>query len=105
MRKFQLLGPLSKLHNIIVDIRSSANRIAEFLALAARMATLDNRTRRNSQYNSLVVANKLAATINTYTKDHQANLKDDFITLGDQAKLCTIKEFLEPFHTATLKLE
>jgi hypothetical protein len=69
-RKFQLLRPLGKLHNIIVDIRSSTNRTAEFLALAIRMVPLDNRTRWNSWHDSLVVANKLAAAINTYTKAH-----------------------------------
>ncbi len=69
-RKFRLLGPLGKLYNIIVDIRSSGNRTAEFLALATRMVPLDNRTRWNSWYNSLVIANKLAAAIDTYIKDH-----------------------------------
>src|SRR5438132_10380404 len=104
-RKFRLLGPLGKLHNIIVDIRSSANRTAEFLALTTRMVPLDNRTRWNSWYNSLVVANELAAAIDTYTKDHWADLEDDFITPEDWAKLRTIEKFLKPFHTATLKLE
>jgi len=104
-QKFRLLGPLGQLHNIIVDIRSSANRTAEFVALAARMVPLDNRTRWNSWYNSLVVANKLAAAIDTYTKDHWTDLEDDFITPGDWTKLRTIEEFLEPFHTATLRLE
>jgi hypothetical protein len=104
-RKFRLLGPLGKLHNIIVDIRSSANRTAEFLALATRMIPLDNRTRWNSWYNSLVVTNKLAAAVDTYTKDHWTDLGDDFLTPEDWAKLRTIEEFLKPFHTATLKLE
>jgi len=69
-RKFRLLGPLGKLYNIIINIRSSGNRTAEFLVLATRMVSLDNRMRWNSWYNSLVVVNKLAAAINTYTKDH-----------------------------------
>jgi hypothetical protein len=47
-QKFWLLGPLGKLHNIIVDICSSANRTTEFLAVATRMVPLDNRTRWNS---------------------------------------------------------
>jgi hypothetical protein len=53
-----------------MDIRSSVNRIAEFLTLATRTVPLDNRTRWNSWYNSLVIANKLAAAIDTYIKDH-----------------------------------
>ena len=104
-RKFRLLGPFGKFHNIIINIRSSGNRIAEFLTLATRIIPLDNRTRWNSWYNSLVVANKLAAAINTYTKDHWADLEYDFITLEDWTKLRTIEEFLKSFYTAILKLE
>src|SRR6266511_567863 len=69
-RKFRLLDPLSKFYKIIMNIRSFGNRIVEFLALATRMVLLDNRTRWNSWYNSLVIVNKLAAAINTYTKNH-----------------------------------
>jgi hypothetical protein len=69
------------------------------------MIPLDNRTRWNSWYNSLVVTNKLAAAVDTYTKDHWTDLGDDFLTPEDWAKLRTIEEFLKPFHTATLKLE
>ncbi len=104
-RKFRLLNPLDKLHNIIVDIRSSDNRIAEFLALVTRMIPLDNRTRWNSWYNSLVVVNKLTATINTYIKNYWADLEYDFIILEDWTKIRTIKEFFKLFYTATLKLE
>src|SRR6266536_1038113 len=69
-RKFRLLNPLGKLHNIIINIRSSGNRTAEFLALATRIIPLNNRIRWNSWYNSLVIANKLTAAINIYTKNH-----------------------------------
>jgi hypothetical protein len=44
-QKFRLLRPLSKLHNIIMNIRGSASRTVEFLELAERMILLDNRTR------------------------------------------------------------
>ena len=47
-QKFWLPSPLGQLHNIIVDIRSSANCTAEFLALATRIVPLNNRTRWNS---------------------------------------------------------
>src|SRR6266536_1803087 len=82
-RKFRLLNPFGKLYNIIVDIRSSGNCIAEFLALATRMVLFDNRTRWNSWYNSLVVVNKLVVVIDTYIKDHWADLEYDFIILED----------------------
>jgi hypothetical protein len=69
-RKFLFLSPLGKLYNIIIDIRSSANRIVEFLALATRIVPLNNRTRWNSWYNSFIIVNKLTAVINTYIKDY-----------------------------------
>ncbi len=43
-QKFQLLESLDKLHNIIVNIHSSADHTAEFLKLASRMISLDNHT-------------------------------------------------------------
>ena len=46
--KFRLIGPLSKMHNIVVHIRSSTARIAKFLELAGRRILLDNCTRWNS---------------------------------------------------------
>ena len=47
-RKFRLLNLFGKFYNIIMDIRSSGNRIVEFLALVTRMVPLDNYTRWNS---------------------------------------------------------
>ena len=43
--KFRLMGPLGQMHNIVIHIRGSTARIAEFLELASRMILLDNRTR------------------------------------------------------------
>jgi hypothetical protein len=104
-QKFRLLGPLGKLHNIIVNIRSSAGRTAEFLELAERMIPLDNRTRWNSWYLSLVVANKYAPSIDTYTKNHFAELSEDYLTPQDWKRLHAIMTFLQPFHRATLETQ
>jgi hypothetical protein len=46
--KFRLMGPLGKMHNIVVHIRSSTTYIAEFIELVGRRIPLDNRTRWNS---------------------------------------------------------
>jgi hypothetical protein len=46
--KFRLLGPLSKGHNIVVHIRGSASRTAQFVKLIGRLVPIDNRTRWNS---------------------------------------------------------
>ncbi len=88
-----------------MDIRSSSNRIVEFLALATRMVPLDNRTRWNSWYNSFIVVNKLAAAIDTYIKDYWADLEYDFIILEDWTKFRTIEEFFKLFYIVIFKLE
>jgi hypothetical protein len=106
-RKFRLLGPLGKLHNIIVNIRGSPSRTAEFLQLADRMIPLDNRTRWNSWYLSLVVAEEHASSIDTYTKSHTHwnELSEDYLTPEDWNRLRKIKSFLKPFHRATLEAQ
>jgi len=47
---FWVIGPLGKLYNIIIYIRSSAGRIKEFKDLAERIIPLDNRIRWNSWF-------------------------------------------------------
>ena len=47
-QKFRLLGPLGKLHNILVHSRGTSALVKEFKELAERMVPLDNRTRWNS---------------------------------------------------------
>ena len=43
--KFQLMGPLGQLYNIVAYICSSTRRIKTFLEIAGRMILLDNCTR------------------------------------------------------------
>ena len=42
--KFRLLGPLGKLHNIVIYIRRSPSRITRFKALTRRLIPLNNWT-------------------------------------------------------------
>ena len=104
-RKFRLLGPLGKLHNILVHVHSTPAFVQEFLDLAGRLVPLDNRTRWNSWYSCLLVANEHQSSIDTFTKSHLGKLKADFITLQDWIKLGMIKDFLQPFHKATLNTQ
>jgi len=99
------MGPLGKMHNIVVHIRGSTARIAEFLELARRLIPLDNRTRWNSWYMMLLVALALRAAIEKYCQNHESDLEDDELTPEDWRRLRTIKEFLEPFNRATLYTE
>ena len=79
-RKFQLFKSLGKLHNIIMNIRSSTNHIVEFLKLAGRMISLNNRTRWNSWFLSLIIANKYVSSIDTYIKKHFTELFKNYLT-------------------------
>ncbi len=102
---FRVMGPLGKLHNIIIHIRSSAGRTKEFRDLAGRIIPLDNRTRWNSWFQMLTVADQKAGAIDTYTKNHFATLQVDYLSPEDWKRLRTIKEFLQPFHRATLETQ
>lgn len=103
--KFRLIGPLGKLHNIVVYIRGSTTRIAEFLELAGRRIPLDNRTRWNSWYTMLLIALELRPAVEQYFQNHESDLEDDELSNADWRRLRTIKEFLEPFSQATLYTE
>ena len=99
------MGLLGKMHNIVVYIRGSTTCIAEFIELAGRRIPLDNRTRWNSWYEMLLVALQLRTAIEVYFQNHESDLEDDELTSADWKRLCTIKEFLEPFSQATLYTE
>jgi hypothetical protein len=103
--KFRLMGPLSKMYNIVVHIRGSTTHIAEFLELAGRRIPLDNRTRWNSWYTMLVIALELRPAVEKYFQNHELDLEDDELSNADWRWLCTIMEFLEPFSQATLYTE
>ena len=102
---FRVMGPLGKLHNIIVHIRSSANHTKEFKALAGRLIPLDNRTRWNSWYLMLVVATEKSGAIDTYLKNNFATLEKDYLSPSDWDRLRKIKAFLQIFHRATLETQ
>ena len=103
--RFQRMGPLGKLHNIVVHIQGSTSRTKEFKGYAHRMIPLDNRTRWNSWYQMLVVAIDHSGSIDTYTKNHLLDLETEYLSLQDWNRLRTIKTFLQPFHRATLETQ
>jgi hypothetical protein len=102
---FRIIGPLGKLHNIVVHIRSSASRTKEFKDLAGRMIPLDNRTRWNSWFHMLHVALKLDTALDSYTKKHFDTLQAEYLSPTDWEKLRTTSKFLNLFDRATLKTQ
>ena len=53
----------------------------------------------------LIVALEKAVAIDTYAKTHLYILEDDYLTPNDWKRLRTIKDFLQPFHRATLETQ
>ena len=68
------------------------------------MIPLDNRTRWNSWYLMLVVALDYKTAIDSYVDDHP-DLEDDGLSRQDWTQLRAIKDFLAPFHRATLETQ
>jgi hypothetical protein len=81
--KFRLMGPLGKMYNIVIYIRGSTARIAEFVELAGRRIPLDNRTRWNSWYLMLTMALPLRSAIDEYCQNYESDLKNDELTPED----------------------
>jgi len=77
--KFRKIGPLGRLHNIVVHIRSSPSRTQEFKDLMKRTIPLDNRTRWNSWYKMLEVSDQMAGALDTYSKNHFETLQKDYL--------------------------
>jgi hypothetical protein len=103
--RFRLLRPLGQAHNIVVHIRRSAGRTAQFRELAGRMIPMDNRTRWNSWYEMLVVLHNVKPAIEKYCQDYEGELEADILSYQDWKKLRTIKNFLQAFSRATLLTE
>jgi hypothetical protein len=103
--KFKFLDPLSQKHNIVVHIRGSPNRTAEFVGLAGKIIPMDNRTKWNSWYAIFIVLLELKIQVETYYLAHEDELEEDILSSKDWKKLRTIKDFLVPFTRTTLFTE
>jgi methionine synthase II (cobalamin-independent) len=87
------MGPIGKLHNIVVHIRSSSIHMAKFSAEAGQLIPLDNRTRWNSWYAMISAALNLKKELNRFVKN-QPDLKQDTLSPQDWEWLRMIEQFL-----------
>jgi hypothetical protein len=104
------MGVMGKIHNLVVHIRASTNRMNEFEAITGRSIPLDNRTRWNSWFRMLNVAleTKVLNALRNYTETHVAKGtidKRDELSPSDIALCRAIEQFLSIFDSATLFLE
>jgi hypothetical protein len=102
----KVMDVLSKLHSIVVHIRSSGVRTAMFQARARRMIPLDNSTRWNSWFDMVSVALDLEMEVDHYIKKHP-DLEEKALSLNnrDWEMLRTIATFLSYFKKILLQNE
>lgn len=102
LNKWRKLGPLGKLHNIIVYIMASPQRIQAFKkATDGLMPHRDNGTRWNSWYEMLDWAiRKIKPEIITLTHE-EPDLSNDLLSAEDWKTLVHIRDFLKGFYDTT----
>jgi hypothetical protein len=104
------MGVIGKLHNLVVHIRASSSRTKEFVTNAGRRIPLDNRTRWNSWYTMLKVAQEQTvkeALVSYAEKYLDAGTIDkrDILSPDDWNQLRIISSHLAIFEGATLHLQ
>jgi hypothetical protein len=109
IQNWRRFGPLGMLHNIVVNIQASPQRIQEFCLLSKnRRPARDNKTRWNSWAHMLNVNTKspVCEAIQKYLQRHPLDdIADDTLSAEDWETLQQIHEFLDLLATATLELE
>lgn len=105
-RKF---GPIGKLHNIVVDIQSSPQKMQEFMALSKQnRPARDNKTRWNSMARMIkrAITSPVFEAIQLYVDRHKSeNIGGDKLSDEDWNTLRDIHEFLDKLAQVTLALE
>ncbi|KID81519.1 transposase-like protein [Metarhizium guizhouense ARSEF 977] len=105
MEQWRRKGPLGKLHNIVVYIQRSPQRLANFRELSGgRNLVRDNSTRWNSWYAMIHTATKLKTAIKLFCHQYQEN-SDDLLSEKDWKDLQKLQDFLLFFYDATTGTE
>jgi len=120
-------GSIGKLHNIVVFVRKSPQRMEEFLKVQCNINTEasdvstaslllqvveDNATRWNSTYNMIYRALQVKDAIDLFTTRHvtskrkdDKNLREDQLSEEDWDTLARVLALLEPFKKITCRME
>ena len=97
------VGALGKLHNIAVFIRNSTIHNDAWDNIAGKALGLDNITRWNSWYKLLDAAICQEGALSIFLNRFHKELEDDLLTHDDWQVLKMTREFLQPFHQATIE--
>lgn len=106
MQDWRNKGPLGKLHNIVVYIQRSPQRIASFEALTSgKRIPRDNKTRWNSWYAMIdcAISIRMKPAIDVFCA--QEGLEADALTPSDWTTLGHFHKYLKFFYQATLATE
>ena len=106
LQRWRKIGPLGKLHNIVVFICETPQSKQRFRNLEPHLLPCrDNKTRWNSWYTMLNWAiTKIKPAIITFCSDEE-ELKDDQLSALDWKILQAIRDFLQLFYDATKATE
>lgn len=105
MEQWRRKGSLGELHNIVVYIQRSPQRLANFRELSGgRNLVRDNSTHWNSWYAMIRTATKLKTAINLFCHQYQEN-SDDLLSEKDWQDLKKPQDFLLFFYDATTGTE
>ena len=107
LNQWRKLGPLGKLHNIIVWIMGSPQRIQSFRDRTTQgyMPHRDNSTRWNSWYDMLDWAIKKIKAPIIAVSNEEPELSTDLLSAEEWRTLNHIRDFLQAFHDATKATE
>src|SRR5205823_305461 len=93
LRAWRKKGPVGKIHNIVIHIRRTPQRIAAFRSIQqvpgnSVLVVADNDTRWNSVYNMLQMAIKLRTFVEIYIQhqieaDNKSTLVNDRLTADE----------------------
>ncbi|KJZ68669.1 hypothetical protein HIM_11941 [Hirsutella minnesotensis 3608] len=97
------IGPMGKLHNIAVFIRSSTVHNDAWEDIAEKALGIDNVTRWNSWFKLLDAAVRQEGALPMFLNQYHAELADDILTHSDWQVLRMTHEFLQPFYQATME--
>ena len=106
LKQWRKLGPLGKLHNIIVWIMGSVQRIQSFKHRTNElMPHRDNGTRWNSWYLMLDWATQRIKGAIIAVTNEESDLQKDLLTAEEWKTLSYIRDFLQNFYDATKATE
>lgn len=102
-------GPIGKLHNIVVDIQSSPQRMQEFMVLSKQnRPARDNKTRWNSMARMIkkAITSPIYEALNAYVQRHKSEgVGEDELSEDNWMILRIIHDVLDQVAQTTLALE